>query len=66
MKPIRSRLRHVVAAHLSRVNNTPDLARAAMSDATGWIPSRIHVADQREGFGWIDIDSELIFPNSLF
>lgn len=62
----RSRLRHVVAAHLSRTNNLPELARRAMSDATGWLPSRIHVADQHDGFGWIDVESERIFPTSLF
>ncbi len=37
----RSRLRHLVAAHLSRSNNTPALARAALADATGW-PAGTH------------------------
>jgi len=62
----RSRLRHVVAAHLSRQNNTPALACAALAAATGWLPSRIRAADQREGFDWIEIDSEPVFPSSLF
>ena len=62
----RSRLRHVVAAHLSRQNNTPDLARAALAGATGWLPSRIHAADQRDGFGWIEVGSEPVFPVALF
>jgi len=51
----RSRLRHVVAAHLSRTNNTSDLARAALASATGWAPERIVVADQSDGCAWQDL-----------
>ena len=51
----RSRLRIVVAAHLSRTNNTAVLARAAMADATGWAPERIAVADQADGLHWRDL-----------
>ena len=51
----RSRLRRLVAAHLSRQNNTADLARASLAAATGWSPERIDVADQAAGFGWIDL-----------
>jgi phosphoribosyl 1,2-cyclic phosphodiesterase len=51
----RSRLRHVVAAHLSKTNNTPDLARAALAAATGWTAERIRVADQRAGSPWCDL-----------
>ena len=51
----RSRLRRLVAAHLSRSNNTQDLARAALAAATGWDPSRIEIADQDAGFDWIDL-----------
>ncbi len=51
----RSKLRHLVAAHLSRSNNTPDLARAALASATGWDVGRIAVADQDTGIGWIDL-----------
>ncbi|MCC7040588.1 MAG: MBL fold metallo-hydrolase [Burkholderiales bacterium] len=47
-----SRLQHVVAAHLSRQNNTPDRARAALAGALGCSPDWIGVADQAEGFGW--------------
>jgi len=48
-------LRTLVAAHLSRENNRPDLARAALAHA--WHPSRgeIVVADPEQGFGWIAI-----------
>ncbi len=51
----RSRLRHIVAAHLSRHNNTPELARAALAAATGWVAERIAIADQDRGLGWVDL-----------
>ena len=47
-----SRLAHVVAAHLSRENNSPALARAAFSSALGCDASWIAVASQDDGFGW--------------
>jgi phosphoribosyl 1,2-cyclic phosphodiesterase len=53
----RTRLAHLVAAHLSQANNTPDLARAALGAATGWPADRIGVADQRSGAGWRDLAS---------
>jgi phosphoribosyl 1,2-cyclic phosphodiesterase len=46
------RLSHVVAAHLSRQNNTPELARGALAAVLGCAPDWIGVADQDEGFGW--------------
>jgi phosphoribosyl 1,2-cyclic phosphodiesterase len=46
------RLRHIVAAHLSRQNNTPDLARTALAGALACSADWIGVADQEEGFGW--------------
>ncbi|HXS51698.1 MAG TPA: MBL fold metallo-hydrolase [Usitatibacter sp.] len=48
----RSRLTHLIAAHLSRQNNTPALAVAALAAAAGCEPSWIGVADQDQGFGW--------------
>lgn len=48
----RSRLRHVVAAHLSAQNNTPALARAALAGVLGCEPEAIGVADQDGGFEW--------------
>ena len=48
----RSRLQHVVAAHLSQTNNLPRLATAALSGALGCAPDEIAVADQANGFGW--------------
>jgi phosphoribosyl 1,2-cyclic phosphodiesterase len=47
-----SGLKHVVAAHLSQQNNTPELARTALSAALGCSPDWIGIADQATGFGW--------------
>jgi phosphoribosyl 1,2-cyclic phosphodiesterase len=49
------RLQHVVAAHLSEENNTPELARAALAGALGCAPDWVGVADQAEGIGWRSI-----------
>lgn len=48
-------LRHVVAAHLSEENNTPELARAALADALGCTADWIGVASQTDGFAWREI-----------
>lgn len=48
----RSRLKHVIAAHLSQQNNRPELARAALARAMGCEASWIGLATQDEGFGW--------------
>ena len=50
-----SRLQHVVAAHLSQTNNTPELARAALADGLGCETEWIGVATQDEGFAWRQI-----------
>ncbi len=47
-----TRLVHIIAAHLSQQNNTPELARAALAGALGCTPDWIGIADQDEGFGW--------------
>jgi phosphoribosyl 1,2-cyclic phosphodiesterase len=49
----RSRLRYLVAAHLSRENNTPDLAQAAMAGALGNAITEIRVASQVDGSDWL-------------
>lgn len=53
-------LRHVVAAHLSRHNNTPALALEALNEALGRAPlfgaPTLHVADGSQGCGWITLD----------
>jgi phosphoribosyl 1,2-cyclic phosphodiesterase len=48
----RTRLQHVICAHLSQQNNRPDLARAALARAMGCEPSWIGLATQDEGFAW--------------
>ena len=50
-----SRLRTVVAAHLSRSNNRPELAREALAAAWGRMPEHILVADQDDGLDWIGV-----------
>jgi phosphoribosyl 1,2-cyclic phosphodiesterase len=47
-----SRLKHIIAAHLSQQNNTPDKARAALARALNCAPDWIGIADQADGFGW--------------
>ncbi|TDV20803.1 MBL fold metallo-hydrolase [Paraburkholderia caballeronis] len=49
----RSRLRYLVAAHLSRENNTPELAQAAMAAVLGNAITEIRVASQDDGFDWL-------------
>jgi phosphoribosyl 1,2-cyclic phosphodiesterase len=50
-------LRHVVAAHLSRHNNEPARALAALQSAAQiWCLPTLHVADGDTGCGWIDLD----------
>ena len=48
----RSRLKHVIGAHLSQQNNRPELARAALARALGCEESWVSLATQDDGFGW--------------
>jgi phosphoribosyl 1,2-cyclic phosphodiesterase len=50
-----SRLQHIVAAHLSRKNNQPELAVRALSGALGCDEDWIAVATQDEGLDWREI-----------
>ena len=50
-----SRLQHIVAAHLSRKNNTPELAAYALSTALNCNPEWVAVAKQDEGLAWREI-----------
>lgn len=50
-----SRLQHIVAAHLSRKNNTPELAVRALSAALNCSEDWVGVATQEEGFTWREI-----------
>jgi phosphoribosyl 1,2-cyclic phosphodiesterase len=51
----RSRLQHLIAAHLSQQNNTAELACEALAQVMGCAPGWIGVADQDEGFDWREI-----------
>lgn len=51
----RSRLQHVVAAHLSQQNNSPERVLAAVAAALGAIPHWFSLADQESGCGWREI-----------
>jgi len=51
----RSRLRHLVAAHLSQQNNLPELAQAAMAGVLGAASTEVVVASQAEGFEWLSL-----------
>jgi phosphoribosyl 1,2-cyclic phosphodiesterase len=52
-----SRLKAVIGAHLSRQNNTPELARAALCSALGASSTDVTVACQQEGFGWLTVQA---------
>jgi phosphoribosyl 1,2-cyclic phosphodiesterase len=51
----RSRLQHLVAAHLSASNNRPALARAALQAVMGCGEDWVAVADQKTGLDWREI-----------
>jgi phosphoribosyl 1,2-cyclic phosphodiesterase len=50
-----TRLKHIVAAHLSKQNNTPAHARAALAGALNCAGDWIGIADQEAGFDWREI-----------
>lgn len=50
-----SALQHVVAAHLSEKNNTPQLARAALGAVLGCTADEVAAADQATGIGWREL-----------
>jgi phosphoribosyl 1,2-cyclic phosphodiesterase len=50
-----TRLQHLIAAHLSQVNNTPELAKLALSQALCCDPDWIGIAGQADGFAWREI-----------
>lgn len=51
----RSRLRYLVAAHLSQENNTAELARTAMAAVLGNAATEIGIATQADGFDWLTL-----------
>jgi phosphoribosyl 1,2-cyclic phosphodiesterase len=48
----RSKLKHIIGAHLSQQNNTPEIARHALASAIGCSPDWISLATQDDGFDW--------------
>lgn len=52
-----SRLQHLIAAHLSKHNNTPALALAGLSNSLGCSPDWLDYADQDHGFDWRSINA---------
>lgn len=50
-----SNLQHLIAAHLSRKNNTPELAVRALCTAIGCGETWVEVATQEDGFAWREI-----------
>jgi phosphoribosyl 1,2-cyclic phosphodiesterase len=50
-----SRLKHVIAAHLSKQNNRPQLAAAALARVLGCELDWIGIACQEKGFAWRDL-----------
>lgn len=49
------KLQHLIAAHLSEKNNTPELAVDALREVMNCAREWIGVASQAEGFGWREI-----------
>ncbi|AKR42564.1 MBL fold metallo-hydrolase [Methylophilus sp. TWE2] len=47
-----SKLKHLVAAHLSEKNNTPALAKQALSEVLQCASEWVQIASQQEGLGW--------------
>lgn len=50
-----SKLKHLLIAHISEQNNTPELARDALVAATGCDRDWIKMASQELGFDWCEI-----------
>jgi phosphoribosyl 1,2-cyclic phosphodiesterase len=50
-----SKLQHIVAAHLSAKNNSPTLAKKALSEVLRCEDEWIGIADQEQGFDWRQI-----------
>jgi phosphoribosyl 1,2-cyclic phosphodiesterase len=51
----KNRMQHVIAAHLSKQNNTPALAQRALAVALNCDDAWIGVATQEDGFDWREI-----------
>jgi phosphoribosyl 1,2-cyclic phosphodiesterase len=51
-----SKLKHIIAAHLSAKNNTQHLAKVALSGALNCELDWVGIADQDDGFGWREMN----------
>jgi phosphoribosyl 1,2-cyclic phosphodiesterase len=51
----RSKLTHLIAAHLSEENNRPEFAQDALAGVLSCKPSEIEAACQQEGFDWREV-----------
>jgi phosphoribosyl 1,2-cyclic phosphodiesterase len=51
-----SKLKHIIAAHLSAKNNTEELAKKALSQALNSDMDWVGIANQTEGFAWRNIN----------
>lgn len=49
------RLQHLVLSHISEQNNCPTLALEAAATVGGFATQRVLVADQEQGFDWLNI-----------
>lgn len=49
------RLQHVLAAHISEHNNTPQLAQQALARVLGCNEAWVGIAEQETGFAWRDV-----------
>lgn len=54
----KTRLKTVVGAHLSQQNNTPELARLALSSITAGSGIEVMIACQEKGFDWIRLNGQ--------
>ncbi len=50
-----SKLKHLIAAHLSQSNNLPELARTALAAVLGCETGWVGIASQDEGFAWREL-----------
>ncbi len=53
----RARLQHLIVCHISEKNNNPALAVAAVEAPMAGFDANLHIADQAEGFDWIEVAS---------
>lgn len=51
------RLQHIVAAHLSKSNNSPDHVLESVREALHEVPNSFYMATQETGFDWLTLQS---------